>query len=93
LLGRLASAQGSLLDDTELIDVLATIKLKSKDLSAAQLNEVITSLLTLGVQSDGDADWASEFLHASKPALREFSPDALNRIGYSLRLMFTQIFY
>jgi hypothetical protein len=33
LLGRLASAQGSLLDDTELIDVLATIKLKSKEVN------------------------------------------------------------
>jgi dynein heavy chain len=33
LLGRLASATGSLLDDTELIDVLATIKLKSKEVN------------------------------------------------------------
>jgi dynein heavy chain, axonemal len=31
LLDRLASATGSLLDDTELIDVLATIKNKSKE--------------------------------------------------------------
>jgi hypothetical protein len=33
LLERLASAKGSLLDDTELIDVLATIKIKSKEIS------------------------------------------------------------
>lgn len=33
LLQRLASAQGSLLDDVELIDVLATIKLKSKEVN------------------------------------------------------------
>ena len=33
MLGRLASATGSLLDDTELIDVLATIKLKSKEVN------------------------------------------------------------
>lgn len=33
LLERLASAQGSLLDDTELIDVLATIKNKSKEVN------------------------------------------------------------
>lgn len=33
LLERLASAQGSLLDDTELIDVLATIKTKSKEVN------------------------------------------------------------
>jgi hypothetical protein len=32
-LERLASAQGSLLDDTELIDVLATIKNKSKEVN------------------------------------------------------------
>lgn len=31
LLDRLANAEGSLLDDVELIDVLATIKLKSKE--------------------------------------------------------------
>lgn len=37
LLDRLANAQGSLLDDVELIDVLATIKLKSKE-----VNEVLT---------------------------------------------------
>lgn len=30
---RLANAQGSLLDDTELIDVLATIKTKSKEVN------------------------------------------------------------
>lgn len=33
LLERLANAQGSLLDDTELIDVLATIKTKSKEVN------------------------------------------------------------
>lgn len=33
LLQRLASAEGSLLDDVELIDVLATIKLKSKEVN------------------------------------------------------------
>lgn len=33
MLERLASAQGSLLDDTELIDVLATIKTKSKEVN------------------------------------------------------------
>jgi dynein heavy chain len=33
LLERLANAQGSLLDDVELIDVLATIKLKSKEVN------------------------------------------------------------
>ena len=33
LLERLASAQGSLLDDVELIDVLATIKTKSKEVN------------------------------------------------------------
>lgn len=33
LLDRLANAQGSLLDDVELIDVLATIKIKSKEVS------------------------------------------------------------
>mmetsp|Transcript_610 Transcript_610/g.1165 ORF Transcript_610/g.1165 Transcript_610/m.1165 type:complete len:1301 (-) Transcript_610:61-3963(-) len=33
LLDRLANAQGSLLDDVELIDVLATIKLKSKEVN------------------------------------------------------------
>lgn len=38
LLERLASAQGSLLDDTELIDVLATIKTKSKEVNE-KLNE------------------------------------------------------
>jgi dynein heavy chain len=32
-LERLANAQGSLLDDTELIDVLATIKTKSKEVN------------------------------------------------------------
>lgn len=33
LLQRLASAEGSLLDDTELIDVLGTIKTKSKEVN------------------------------------------------------------
>lgn len=33
LLDRLANAQGSLLDDTELIEVLATIKSKSKEVN------------------------------------------------------------
>jgi dynein heavy chain len=33
LLERLANAQGSLLDDVELIDVLATIKSKSKEVN------------------------------------------------------------
>ena len=33
LLERLASVEGSLLDDTELIDVLATIKTKSKEVN------------------------------------------------------------
>jgi dynein heavy chain len=33
LLERLASSEGSLLDDTELIDVLNTIKTKSKEVS------------------------------------------------------------
>jgi hypothetical protein len=33
LLERLATAQGSLLDDTELIDVLANIKLKSREVN------------------------------------------------------------
>jgi len=33
LLSRLASAEGSLLDDTELIDVLGTIKTKSKEVN------------------------------------------------------------
>lgn len=33
LLERLANAQGSLLDDTELIDVLQTIKIKSKEVN------------------------------------------------------------
>lgn len=33
LLERLASVQGSLLDDTELIEVLATIKAKAKEVT------------------------------------------------------------
>jgi hypothetical protein len=33
LLQRLANAQGSLLDDVELIDVLANIKLKSREVN------------------------------------------------------------
>ena len=33
LLERLANAQGSLLDDVELIDVLANIKLKSREVN------------------------------------------------------------
>lgn len=37
LLQKLASVQGSLLDDVEIIDVLATIKLKSKE-----VNETLT---------------------------------------------------
>jgi dynein heavy chain len=38
-LERLANAQGSLLDDTELIDVLATIKTKSKEVNEKLLED------------------------------------------------------